>query len=390
MRLEPFNINISKQETDDLRNRVRTTRFPDRGPDSEESSPWFMGTPLEFAKKLQAHWLTKYDWSKHEEMMKSMGTHYKAYMGPEFDSLGIHFVQVKPKVQRVRMPLLLLHGWPGCFWEFREAAVKLRDAGFLCIIPSLPGYGFSDPPQKQGYTTYKFAQMFDYLMQELGFDEYFAQGGDWGSIICSLLGSEERFGCKALHLNMHMCMPPEEPVELTEEDNRRLVRLQKFRTEGSGYQKIQGTRPQSLGYALNDSPMGLACYIGEKYYGWSDGKSLNDSEISIPYDDLLTIISIYWFSQSITSSMRLYYETMGLGKDALLQFPRVTVPCCIAEFPKEVLQMPRSWISKSYNVERFVSFKRGGHFAALECPQEFADSVISFFMSPTVDSRSMI
>jgi pimeloyl-ACP methyl ester carboxylesterase len=230
------------------------------------------------------------------------------------------------------------------------------------------------------------------LMRGLGFVSYFAQGGDWGSEVAKLLGADPASGCLGLHLNMFSCGPPPQPradaadaagrqprpppPPLLPEDAAKLERLRRFRREGSGYQAIQGTRPQSLGYALNDSPLGLACWIAEKVSAWADTDGTLEPDKAISMDDLLINVCLYWFSGSITSSMRLYYETLGLGKGAPVRAARIPVPCALLEAPHETFTPPRPWVDAAFNVVRYTKLQRGGHFLCWESPQSFARDVV--------------
>jgi len=384
MPVEQMRIQIAQEELDDLRIRIRSWRAPDSGPGAET---WDYGTPLWFAEKLQQFWLNEFDWRGQETKLNEMG-HFRAQLGPEFENIWIHFVHSAPKSENAgRIPILLLHGWPGSIWEFRRLIPLLNDAGYRVVAPSLPGYGFSEPPQERGWNTRRIASAMDALMKGLGFDAYFAQGGDWGSEVCKNLGAyPEKCGCLALHLNMHSCGPPNgfDPKNATDEEKERLARTQYLRKHEFAYQQIQGTKPQSIGYGLTDSPMGLACWIAEKFHAWTD--SGEDPCEAVSMEDLLTNICIYWFTFSYTSSARLYYETLGVGNNAREKVPFVQVPCSIAIFPKEILVSPISWIKNAFNVVNITKFEKGGHFAALEVPEDLAKDIIAYFDSAAAKS----
>eukprot|EP00516_Mucochytrium_quahogii_P000418 CAMPEP_0203750184 /NCGR_PEP_ID=MMETSP0098-20131031/4452_1 /ASSEMBLY_ACC=CAM_ASM_000208 /TAXON_ID=96639 /ORGANISM=" , Strain NY0313808BC1" /LENGTH=266 /DNA_ID=CAMNT_0050639363 /DNA_START=1399 /DNA_END=2196 /DNA_ORIENTATION=- len=260
-----FVVPYDEDSVSDLKARVQMARFPDEGPGK---SCWDYGLPLVFAKELQRYWVNEFSWKSVVEEMNRFD-HFTCEMEEGFDQLKIHFIHEKPTRDVGRLPILMLHGWPGSFWEFKNVIPKLVAAGFPVVVPSLPGYGFSDKPQSKGYDTTKFAELFDSLMKSIGYSSYFGQGGDWGSLVCKALGSMEGGGCRGLHLNMQPCVAPRDSsVDLSDEDVKALAKSAILLKEGTGYQAIQGTRPQTLGYGLNDSPMGLACWIGEKLIAW--------------------------------------------------------------------------------------------------------------------------
>lgn len=393
----PFAVEVSEAELSDLMDRLRRTRLPDAGP-QHATNPFEYGTPVPSAAALLDHWLHRFDWRAQEQRINAMGEHLKLRLPatqPELEQLEMHFVRVRgaevPTVPGSAgsagplLPLLLLHGWPGSFWEFHKVAPQLAAAGFTCIVPSLPGYGFSAAPQQPGWDTGRCADAMDALMRSLGHDAYFVQGGDWGSVIAARLGVDARYGATAVHLNMAVCGPPKgfDMGSLDEVDVGKLGRLAQLQREGVGYQKIQQTKPQSLAYGLTDSPLGLGAYILEKMVVWSDttsGGGQRNAQSGIALDDILTNVCIYWWSGCIASSMRLYFETLGLGPNAGGGLGgRVTVPCAIAELPKELFNPPMAWVRAAYNVQQHTKFERGGHFAALECPDALAADIVTFF-----------
>ncbi|GBG26096.1 Epoxide hydrolase 1 [Hondaea fermentalgiana] len=310
MRVDKLQLKIDEEEVADLRRRLEGFRMPDEGPGGES---WDYGLPLGFAEKLHKYWLEDFDWAAAEQKINSF-RHFRAILGKDFLQIGIHFIFALPEQDQGKLPIMLVHGWPGSFWEFHDVIPKLVAAGYPVVVPSLPGYGFSDPPQDRGWSTLRVAAALDSLMKGLGYPRYYAQGGDWGGVICRILGSKpQKFGCVAIHLNFFPCGKPKgfDMSTLSKEDVARLDRAREFARSGSGYQAIQGTRPQTLAYGLTDSPMGLACWIAEKFSAWADTQGTRDLTKAISLDDMLTNICIYWFTYSIASSTRLYFETLG-------------------------------------------------------------------------------
>lgn len=378
MAIEPFKINVSDAVLEDLKQRLARTRFPDEVNDSD----WGYGTDLKYLKELVEYWRSKFDWRAAERKLNQF-SHFRTTV----DGLGIHFIHQRGKGPKP-LPLLISHGWPGSIFEFTKIIGPLTDPAahggdpkdaFDVIAPSLPGYGFSDHPREPGMHPGKIADVFAGLMQQLGYDKFGAQGGDWGAIITTCLGSQHPARLHGIHLNMVVAFPPDEsnPGEgLNEDEIVRLMEMQRFMREETGYQQIQGTKPQTLGYALNDSPAGLAAWITEKFRTWTDCGGNLESRVS--KDELLTNITIYWATQSGPSSIRLYCEAMRSG-----MFPprglRINVPTGCAIFPKELFRPPRKWAEKVYDVRRWTEFPSGGHFAALEEPNALVNDVRAFF-----------
>mmetsp|Transcript_2665 Transcript_2665/g.6256 ORF Transcript_2665/g.6256 Transcript_2665/m.6256 type:complete len:396 (+) Transcript_2665:135-1322(+) len=387
MKVQKMQLRIDEEELTDLRRRLETFREPDPGPGADS---WDYGLPIGFAHKMHHYWLHEFDWRAAEKKINSF-RHYRVNLGDNYNKIGIHFVFAAPEKGANKLPILLLHGWPGSFWEFHKVIPQLVEAGFAVVVPSLPGYGFSDAPQEQGWSILRVADALDSLMRGLGYPHYYAQGGDWGAVICRVLGSfPDKYGCKALHFNFFPCPKPRQVdlSSLSEDDKAKIDRARGFSHAETGYQAIQRTRPQTLAYGLTDSPMGLACWISEKFSAWSDTQGSHDPTVAISMDDMLTNICIYWFTRSIASSVRLYYETMGLGKFAPVRIANVIVPCAIAEFPKEISTMPMAWVKEWYNVKQYSQFQQGGHFAALEMPNELSNDIISFFNQREAESSN--
>ncbi|MGH7898863.1 MAG: alpha/beta fold hydrolase, partial [Candidatus Binatia bacterium] len=275
--------------------------------------------------------------------------------------------------------------WPGTIAEFMDVIEPLRDPeahggraadAFHVIAPSLPGYGFSEPTRTRGWNVARIARAFIELVRRLGYARYGAQGGDWGAQIATRIGALDPERCAAIHLNMPLAGRPAEAGPLTEEEKADLAAMAHFQREESGYALEQGTKPQTLGVALNDSPAGLLAWIVEKFCTWSDCGG--HPEKSYTRDQLITNVMLYWVTGTITSSARLYREFMHGGSSA--EAPQyVGVPTGIARYPKEILRFPRSWVERRYNVTHWAVMPRGGHFAAMEEPALFVDDLRSFF-----------
>jgi pimeloyl-ACP methyl ester carboxylesterase len=377
-KIEPFRIAVPDSVLDDLRQRLDRTRLPDEVPDTG----WEYGTNLAYLRELIGYWRTRYDWRTHEAELNRF-----AHFMTEVDGLKIHFIREEGRGPKPKS-LLLIHGWPGSVYEFARIIPMLTDPAahggdardsFTVIAPSLPGYGFSGRPRTRAMNIQAIAELFHKLMTEvLGFDRYAVQGGDWGSAITSRLGEVHAPNLYGIHLNMIAIGPAEgrNAPELTPEEKTFLGDLEKFRTAETGYQWIQGTKPQTLAYGLNDSPAGLAAWIVEKFRTWSDCSG--DVESRFTKDQLLTNIMIYWVTGTINSSTRLYYEARH-HPWRLKPGTRIEAPTAIAMFPGELVRPPRHWAERVYNVKRWTVMPRGGHFAAMEEPALLAEDVRAFF-----------
>ena len=374
--IEPFTIHVEDAVLDDLDARLARTRFPDQ----IVGTGWEYGTPVDYLRELVQYWRDGYDWRAQEARLNRL-EHFRT----EIDGQSIHFVHARSP-NPAALPLLITHGWPGSVVEFLDVIGPLADpvahggqAGdaFHVIAPSLPGYGFSEPTRTVGWDVRRVAHAFSELMARLGYERYGAQGGDWGAQIATRIATLYPEHCAALHLNMALAGPPDDPVELTESEQSDLAAMTRFQRGGAGYAQVQGTVPQTLGLALNDSPAGLLSWIVEKFRSWSDCDG--HPENAFTRDQLITNVMIYWVTQTITSSARLYWETMHSG---VLQEPPefVAAPTGVARYPKEeVLRYPRSWIEQRYNVTHWAVMPRGGHFAAMEQPELFVEDLRAFF-----------
>jgi pimeloyl-ACP methyl ester carboxylesterase len=363
--LEQFEIRVDDAVLEDLQKRLSATRFPDQ----IQGTGWEYGIPTGYVRDLVDYWQHGYDW-RAEEARLNRFDHYRTTI----DGQSIHFIHARA-AREDAFPLLLTHGWPGSVVEFLDVIPKLTD-DFHVVVPSLPGYGFSEPTHTRGWDPKRIARAFIELMNELGYERYGAQGGDWGAQVTTFIGALDPDHCAGIHLNMPLAVPPKQPLDLTEEEQADLVTLAEFRKEGAAYSLEQGTKPQTLGVGLNDSPAGLLAWIVEKFQAWSDCDG--DPENAFTKDQLLTNVMLYWVTGTITSSTRLYWERQHSGERGQ---PDVSVPTGVARYPKEILKFPRSWVERHYNVTRWEVMPRGGHFAAMEQPDLFADDVRSFFQT---------
>jgi pimeloyl-ACP methyl ester carboxylesterase len=373
--IETFRVRVDDSVLEDLRSRLARTRFPDQ----LEGTDWDGGMPIGYLRELVDYWCNSYDWRAQERHLNGF-EHFRT----RIDGQSIHFIHAR-SAHPDAFPLLLTHGWPGSVVEFLDVIPRLTDPpayggrsedAFHVIAPSLPGYGFSEPPRTRGWDVRRIAQAFIVLMDRLGYARYGAQGGDWGAQVTSRIGALDPEHCAAIHLNMPLGTRPEDPGELTEEEQSDLAEMGRFQREESGYANEQGTKPHTLGVALNDSPAGLLAWIVEKFRTWSDCEGHPENCFS--REQLLTNVMLYWVTQTSTSSARLYWETnqTGVLKETL---PFIGIPTGVARYPKEVLRWPRSWVERQFNVTHWAVMPRGGHFAAMEQPELFSDDVRAFF-----------
>ncbi len=375
----PFSINVPDHVLNDLRERLLRTRFPDQ----LEGAGWAYGTELSYLKELCAYWGSKFDWRAQERALNRF-EHFQT----SIDGLRIHFIHQRSKEANA-IPLIIMHGWPSSFVEFTKIIPPLTDPAahgghsedaFHVICPSLPGYGFSDAPRRPGFGCKEAAQTFAKLMARLGYTRYGAQGGDWGTVISAWLAALDTPHVCGVHLSATLGNPPEgTPTDTTEglssQETEDLEKMKKAEETEAGYAIIQSTKPQSLGYALNDSPAGLAAWIVEKFRAWSDCSG--NIETRFTKDELLTNIMIYWITQTITSSMRIYYEARASGWK-LLPDEKIEVPTGFALFPAEP-QLPRKWVEASFNVAHWTVMPKGGHFPALEEPDLLVKDIRALF-----------
>ncbi len=373
--IEAFHLAIPEAALADLRARLDNTRWPEREPVEDSRQ----GVRLADAQALCAYWRDSYDWRRCEATLNGLGQFRTV-----IDGLGIHFLHVRsPEPDAI--PLIMTHGWPGSVVEFLKVIGPLADPAahggsprdaFHVVVPSLPGYGFSDKPATTGWSVERVAAAWIVLMQRLGYDRYVAQGGDWGSAVTSAMATIRPEELAAIHLNIVIAPPgPDELAALSAAEKATLSDLRRFRTDDSGYSAIQSTRPQTLGYGLTDSPAGQAAWIFEKLVEWMDCQG--DPLSVVSYDDMLDNIMLYWLPSNAASSARLYWESM-----ANFAAGATDLPVACSNFPKEITRPSRAWAERKY--PRLIHWgepERGGHFAALEQPAIFVDELRQAFRS---------
>lgn len=371
-----FNIHFEDSALADLKARLERTRLPDQIPDSG----WDYGADRAYMEELLEYWRTEYDWRKHEAQLNEL-PHFKT----SIDGIDMHFVHVRSK-QDSAMPLVITHGWPGSVYEFMDVIGPLTDPvghggraedAFHLVLPSMPGYGFSGPAHRRGMSVDSVAGVVAKLMDRLGYERYAAQGGDWGSGVATWLARDFPDRLIGIHLNMVGGGPPpgmEDPeAGIPEWELKRHRERAEWWSGENAYGNIQGSKPLTLAYGLNDSPAGLAAWVVEKFRAWSDCGG--DVESRFTKDQLLTNIMLYWLTESMPSAVRLYYESRRSGREQ----SRSEVPTAVAVFPGEIFFSPRKWVETRYNVVQWTEMPRGGHFAAMEEPELYIEDVVKFF-----------
>jgi pimeloyl-ACP methyl ester carboxylesterase len=374
--LRPFRVDVPEDVLDDLRNRLARTRWPDQIPDSA----WDYGTDLAYLQDLCEHWQTKFDWRVQEQRFNQW-----PHSLTDIDGAQVHFIHARSP-EPDALPLVITHGWPGSVSEFLDVIEPLRDPrahggdprdAFHVVCPSIPGYGWSGPTTEPGWDVMRIAQAWKVLMARLGYERYGAQGGDWGAIISSTLAKVDAEHVAGLHSNMLLAFPPNAAeITLTDEEAADLAAAGEFMQRGSAYQEIQGKNPQTLGYGLSDSPAGLAGWIVEKFFAWTDHDG--DLEQAVTRNQILTNLTVYWVTGTINSSVRLYCESRRTNRFGPMG-EYVEVPTAAAVFPREMFRIPRAYADAMFNLQRYTRFDRGGHFAALEEPDLLIDDIRAFF-----------
>ena len=372
--IDQLHLHVEDSVLEDLRDRLERTRFPDQ----IERTGWEYGVPIDYLRELVEYWRDTYDWRAQEAHLNSFNQ-----FRTQIDGQSIHFIHARSP-HADALPLLITHGWPGSIVEFLEVIPRLTDPesfggnasdSFHVVAPSLPGYGFSEPTRTPGWDEGRIANAFIALMRRLGYTRYGAQGGDWGAQVTTRIGALDPEHCAAIHLNMALGARPESKTSLTDEEQADLTAIQLFVKDESGYANEQGTEPQTLGVALNDSPAGLLAWIVEKFRTWSDCDG--HPENCFTREQMLTNVMLYWATQTSASSARLYWESRHSDSSARLPF--VDAPTGVARYPKEILRWPRSWVERQYNVVHWAVMERGGHFAAMEQPDLFVEDLRTFF-----------
>lgn len=381
--IRPFKIAVPDQEIDDLRKRLAMTRWPDKGPVDDDSQ----GVPLAKLQALVTYWQTDYDWRKAEAKLNAL---------PQFittiDGLDIHFIHVQSPHQDA-LPLVITHGWPGSVMEMLKVIDPLtnptkyggrEEDAFHVVVPSMPGYGFSDKPKETGWNPDRIGKAWDVLMRRLGYPRYVSQGGDWGAVVSDRMANLGLEGLLGIHVNMPATVPPDiaqallcgdpAPAGLSQAELAAFTQLNDLYLKGNGYAGIMITRPQTLGYGLADSPVFLAAWFYDKFTAWT--YSGGEPERVLTQDEMLDDISLYWFTNTGTSSARLYLENSANNFNAV----DVSIPAGITVFPGEIYKAPRSWAERSYhNLVYWNEVDNGGHFAAWEQPEIFVDEVRAAF-----------
>ncbi|KAM8859497.1 epoxide hydrolase 1 isoform 1-T1 [Spinachia spinachia] len=394
----PFEVQTSDEEIEDLHERIDRTRYTE----SLEDGCFHYGFNSTYLKKVVSYWRQKFDWKKQVAVLNKY-PHFKT----KIEGLDVHYVHVRPprRDHQKVVPLMLVHGWPGSFYEFYKILPLLTEnqggLAFEVICPSIPGYGFSDAPRKQGFDSLAAARVFLTLMERLGFSQFYLQGGDWGSLITTNMSQMKPTCVKGLHLNMiqskmglsgmfSLVIGSYLPflVGFSREDVRRLFPFFEKNVwsilRETGYFHIQATKPDTAGCGVNDSPVGLAAYILEKFSTWTDqsNRDLADGglERKFSLDDVLTNVMIYWTTGSVVSSMRFYKENLKTNLNNRVDAKvGITVPTGLAAFPGELMHCPKSWAQHKYrNIYSYTFMPRGGHFAAFEEPQLLANDIVQF------------
>lgn len=377
--IEPYRIDVPQVDLDDLHARLARTRWPDQLPDAG----WDLGTELHWLQELCRYWQNEYDWRIHEARFNRYPQGMARVQGER-----LHYLHVRsPHPDAV--PMVMTHGWGGSILEFLDVIDRLVDppgAGgaaadaFHLVIPSMPGFGFSGPTRQRGFHIHRVADAIADLMEELGYERYIAQGGDWGSLMTRWLGEAYPDRLLGAHFTQLFAFPSEgeDPNEgVTDEDRVKMAPGAERAATGTGYLAIQTTRPQSLAYAQTDSPAGFAGWLLEKFHAWVD----HDGDVYqvLSRDQLLTNVMLYWLPNSINASARIYYESGAAGVHATDPWTgRVDVPTGYTAYPRELMYTPRAWAERRYKIVYWAEQPRGGHFAAFEQPEAFAKDLQAF------------
>ena len=391
--IRPFHVDIPEEDLVELRRRIAATRWPDKETVADQSQ----GVQLEKLQALVRYWETDYDWRKAEAKLNAL-----PQFVTEIDGVDIHVIHVRSRHEDA-LPLIMSHGWPGSIFELLKVIEPLTDPtahggaaedAFHLVIPSLPGYGFSARPEATGWDPDRIAYAWDKLMGRLGYDHYVSQGGDWGAVVAEAMGRQAPAGLRGIHVNLAATVPPEveaalaglgpAPAEMSEQERAVFDALSAYRKSGnSAYFVMLTARPQAIGYGLTDSPAGLAAFIllHPGFAQWTYG---GDPEKSPTKDDVLDDITLYWLTNTATSSGRLYWEHGGGSPTSAtaMKTAEISVPVGITVFPEDVYRPPETWARRAYpNLVYFHEVDRGGHFAAWEQPQLFSEEIRAAFRS---------
>jgi len=388
--IRPFKVHVPEETLTDLRKRVMATRWPDKETVTDQSQ----GVPLAKLQDLVRYWGTSYDWRKIEAKLNAL-----PQFTTEIDGLNIHFIHVRSKHPNA-LPIIITHGWPGSVLEIVKAIDPLTNPtahggraedAFDVVIPSMPGYGFSERPAGTGWGPDRMGRAWDVLMKRLGYKRYVSQGGDWGSVVADAMGRQAPQGLIGIHVNMPATVPEEAakalnngdpaPAGLSDKEKAAYNALDTFFKKNAGYGAMMVTRPQTVGYGLSDSPAGLAAWMFDKFTQWT--YSGGDAERSLTKDEMLDDITLYWVTNSAISSARLYWENNNNNFSSPAQrTTEIKVPVAVTVFPGEIYQAPKSWTQRAYpTLVYFNEVNKGGHFAAWEEPQLFATEMRAAFKS---------
>lgn len=379
--MRPFRVDIPQAELDDLGRRLAATRWPDELP----GAGWSRGVPLAYLRELAEYWRTEYDWRRAEARLNE----FPQFL-TEIDGVQVHFLHVRSPHQDAT-PIILTHGWPGSVQEFLDVVGPLTDPtahggdaadAFHVVVPTLPGYGFSGPTGQAGWDVDRIARAWATLMERLGYSRYVAQGGDWGKVISLRLGLADPEHVTGVHINMLVTFPPdaETVATLDETDQAKVGHGAHFAEDGVGWQKIQSTRPQTLAYALTDSPVGQLAWIVEKFYEWTG--AVERPEEVVDRDTMLDVVTLFWLTATAGSAAQIYYETTPTTQDFLTTWGGpwpLAMPAAVAVFPHDATRPVRSFAEKALpTMTRWTEFADGGHFAALEQPALLVDDIRAF------------
>jgi pimeloyl-ACP methyl ester carboxylesterase len=383
--IRPFQVSVPDEELVDLRRRIAATRWPDPETVGDRSQ----GVQLARLQELVRYWGTDYDWRRAEAKLNAL-----PQLMTQIDGLDIHFIHVRSRHENA-LPLIMTHGWPGSVLELLKVIEPLTDPtahggkaedAFHLVLPSMPGYGFSARPPGTGWDPDRIARAWDELMRRLGYGRYLSQGGDWGAVVSDKLAAQAPAGLAGIHVNMPATVPPEiakalllggpPPAGLSPEEKRAYEGMDALNKTGSGYALMMVTRPQTLGYSLADSPVGLAAWFYDKFADWT--YSGGAPERSLTRDEMLDDITLYWLTNTGTSGARLYWENNANNFNAV----DISIPAAITVFPGEIYRAPRSWVEQAYhNLIYFNEVDKGGHFAAWEEPELFSEEIRAAFRS---------
>ncbi|CAE6834355.1 hypothetical protein LMG22931_06950 [Paraburkholderia nemoris] len=383
--IRPFHAHFSDAQLADLRKRIAATRWPDKETVDDRSQ----GAQLAKLEDLVNYWRTGYDWRKAEAKLNALPQYVTT-----IDGVDIHFIWVRSRNPNA-LPMIMTHGWPGSVFEELKVIGPLTDPvayggraedSFDLVLPSMPGYGFSGKPKGTGWTPDHIARAWEELMRRLGYQHYVAQGGDWGSVIADKMAAQKPPGLLGIHVNMPATVPPDvakslkagdpPPAGLSDKEKAAYKSLDNLYTRGGGYAAMMVTRPQTVGYALADSPVGQAAWMYDKFADWT--YSGGDPERSLTKDEMLDDITLYWLTNTSTSAAQLYWENNANNFNAV----DISIPAAVTVFPGEIYQAPRSWTERSYHkLIYFNEVNKGGHFAAWEQPQLFSEELRASFKS---------